>query len=747
MIIDRNLRPYLVHEQESIASALRHVVNQKGNIACIVNDSNHLLGIFTNGDFLRWVSQEHQPDLNRSVQELMKTRFIYASLDEPPERIEDKLEQVNYVPIVDGYNRLVAVARQRTPDFIIDGFEINADSPTFVIAEIGNNHNGSLELAFKLIDEAQSAGAHCAKFQMRHMNTLYHGDASSQDAGENLGAQYTMDLLERFQLEDEELFRAFDYCKSKRILPLCTPWDESSLASLERYGMPAYKVASADLTNHDLLKALTGTGKPLICSTGMSTESEIQESVNLLQKAGAQYALLHCNSTYPAPFKDIHLNYIPRLAEIGQCHVGYSGHERDVFVAVAAVAKGAKIIERHFTLDKSMEGNDHKISLLPREFKQMIAGIQQIDEALGIASTRNLSQGEMMNRVTLAKSLISNREINAGEIIRRDMIAIKSPGRGLQPNRLDDLVGTVAGRDFKAGDFFFPSDLEGKTAQARAFQFKHAWGLPVRYHDLANLLEMVQPDLVEFHLSYNDLNLDYREFLSEALELDFVVHCPELFAGEHTLDLCSTDEAYRQQSIAEVQRVINLTRNLKPYFKGATRPLIVTNVGGFTKDGFLSPDEVQHRYELFSDSLKQLERDGVELIPQTMPPFPWHFGGQQFHNLFVRAGEIVALCEQENLRICLDLSHSKLACNYYNQSFKAFLEQVAPYTAHLHIADAIGDDSEGLQIGEGHIDFASVASVINELAPGASFIPEIWQGHENNGAGFWLALDRLEGYF
>ncbi|MEI2420999.1 N-acetylneuraminate synthase family protein, partial [Arthrospira platensis SPKY2] len=187
----------------------------------------------------------------------------------------------------------------------------------------------------------------------------------ANDAKEDLGAQYTLDLLSRFQLTPEEMLQAFDYCRESGILPLCTPWDIKTVKLLENYRMPAYKVASADLTNHDLLKALVDTGKPLICSTGMSTESEIKESVALLQKMGAMYVLLHCNSTYPAPFKDINLNYLDKLAKIGNCPVGYSGHERGYHVAIAAVAKGAKVIEKHFTLDKTMEGNDHKVSLLP----------------------------------------------------------------------------------------------------------------------------------------------------------------------------------------------------------------------------------------------------------------------------------------------------------------------------------------------------------------------------------------------
>ncbi|MGH2415145.1 MAG: N-acetylneuraminate synthase family protein, partial [Microcystaceae cyanobacterium] len=419
--------------------------------------------------------------------------------------------------------------------------------------------NGSLELAKKLIEEAVAAGADCAKFQMRSLKNLYHNAGDANDASEDLGSQYTLDLLSRFQLSPQEILAAFDYCKERGILPLCTPWDLESLAILEEYGMLAYKVASADLTNHELLRGLAKTGKPLLCSTGMSTEAEITESVQLLQRLGAMYVLLHCNSTYPAPFKDINLNYLDRLKEMGECPVGYSGHERGSNVAIAAVTKGAKVIEKHFTLDKSLEGNDHKVSLLPEEFKAMVQGIRQTEEALGTATERRLSQGELMNRETLAKSLVINCDLTLGQVITEEMIEVKSPGRGLQPNRKAELIGLQAKRCFKAGDFFFPSDLVQEQVQARHYQFKRPWGLPVRYHDFKALLAKSNPDLLEFHLSYKDLEQDLRQYFDKPYDLDLVVHSPELFSGDHILDLCSLDEDYRQHSIGELQKVINIT--------------------------------------------------------------------------------------------------------------------------------------------------------------------------------------------
>ena len=749
MIIENQISQYIVLAEDSILKALQKIVNHKGRVIFSVTEFGVLEGLLTNGDILRWLASEQPVDLKQSVSRISNKDFLFVTSQDKSEKIYAYLDEVLYVPIVDDRGHILAVARKRKPGegIKIGHFTINAQSPTFVIAEIGINHNGSLDLAKRLIDEAVRVGADCAKFQMRNMQALYRNEGNSNDVRENLGSQYTLDLLSRFQLSTSEMFTAFDYCKQVGILPLCTPWDLKSLEALEKYGMLAYKVASADLTNFDLLNALAKTRKPLICSTGMSTEREIIEAVTLLRQQGARYVLLHCNSTYPAPFKDINLNYLDRLKEIGDCPVGYSGHERGIHVAVAAVARGAKVIEKHFTLDRSMEGNDHKVSLLPEEFKLMTEAIRQVEQALGNYSERRLSQGEMMNRVTLAKSLFINCDLEPGEIIKGEMIEVKSPGRGLQPNRKAKLIGKRATRPFKAGDFFYPSDLAQKTVQARKYSFKRSWGVPVRYYDFKAFLAKSNPDLLEFHLSYNDLEHDIHKYFDQPYDLDLVVHSPELFSGDHILNLCSPSEDYRKHSIRELQRVIDLTRSLKHFFNKSSRTLIVTNVGGVTINSPLHPSERSDLYRLLLKSLAELDTAGVEIIPQTMPPFPWYFGGQRYSNLFVEPQEIAEFCRQHGYRVCLDISHSKLACNQHRWSFEHFIEQVGPYTAHIHLADAEGIDGEGLQIGEGGIDFPALAADLDKVATLASFIPEIWQGHENDGEGFWIALERLEKWF
>mgnify|MGYP006141729529 CR=1 FL=1 len=750
MILEKNITQFVVFPDESLNFALHKITANKLGFVFVVSQNGVLEGLLTDGDLRRWLLETRDRDLLQPVSIATNRQFISMDVDSPVVEIEALFtEKIKIVPLLDKKNRLVSIAFSKSKALTIGAFEISENSPSFIIAEIGNNHNGSFELAKQLVDESVAAGADCVKFQMRSMASMYRqiGDSNSD---EDLGAEYTLDLLSRFQLANERLFQVFDYCKKKNILPLCTPFDEDSLEALEAYGMEAYKLASADLTNHNLIRKIAETRKPMICSTGMSTEAEIMGAVQLLKNLGASFALLHCNSTYPAPFKDINLNYLPQLKKLGaNCEVGYSGHERGYAIPIAAVAKGARIIEKHFTLDRTMEGNDHRVSLLPHEFAEMVTSIREVEQSLGSSDVRKITQGEMMNREFLAKSVIATKDIQEGVIIEESDLDVRSPGKGLAPYRASELIGKPARRSIKTGDFFFSEDLDDIAISPRPYKFRRPFGIPVRYHDFAQILDKTNYDLLEFHLSYKDLEIDPADYLkSDGYDLDFVVHSPELFVGDHIMDLCSDDPEYRKHSMKELQRVIDITRSLKPYFKKSlTDPKIIINAGGASLNGIISIHERSGKYEKIASALKELNTVSVEIIPQTMPPFPWHFGGQRYHNLFMDADDIVDFCIAHKMRICLDISHSKLVCNYEHRSFQEFLEKVAPYTAHIHMVDAIGIDGEGLQIHEGDIDFEMVASVLDKKCMDASFIPETWQGHKNNCQGFWVSLERLEIFF
>ena len=747
MIIDRAIQHHCIHVGQSIREAVEQIDRTAAQFVLCVGEDGTLAGVLTDGDVRRWLLRSEVADTREPVVRIINAAPVFARTSDEPESIRGLLsERIRFLPLVDERNHLVAIARgaSAADGMRIEDTVIGPKAPAFVIAEVGINHNGSVERARELIGHARDAGVNAVKFQMRDLDSLYRNVSASSTTDEDLAVQYTLNLLRQFELTVDEMTMLFDCAREAGLIPLCTPWDLHSLGVLEDYGIPAYKVASADLTNHQLLKAVARTFRPMIVSTGMSNDREIEESVDVLKRAGAIYALLHCNSTYPAPYRDINLKFMNQLSRIGDCQIGYSGHERGYHVAVAAVALGARIVEKHITTDRALEGPDHKVSLLPREFTEMVQQIRTLEEALGQGERRVLNQGETMNRANLAKSLVVNRSVQAGDIFSEDMIEIRSPGRGVQPNRLNDLIGRTVQRAIAPGGYIYESDLEGEQIVARPHTFSRPWGVPVRWHDFKAILEKSNPGFLEFHLSVQDMEEDFESFLDAEYECGFVVHSPDTFHGDHLLDLSNPDPAYRDRSIEELQRVIDVTRRLRTHFKQPTDPLIVASLGGFTTDAPLTGRAISDRYEILAASLSRLDCDGVEIIGQTLPPFPWYFGGQLFLSLFVHAEDTAAFCAAQKLRLCLDVCHSKLTCNHFGRSFYEFVETTGPHTAHLHIADARGVDGEGLQIGEGDMDFHALADQLARVCPDASFIPEIWQGHRNDGEGFWLALQRLE---
>lgn len=624
--------------------------------------------------------------------------------------------------------------------FKIDGHLIGGER-VFVIAEIGNNHQGDLAMAKRLVDAAIDSGADCVKFQLRNRDALYRSRADGSVA-EDLGAEYIQDLLNKVELTLAQHCELRDYCRKVGVTYMCTPWDEPSVDALAAMDVPAMKLASADLCNPYLIAKAASVGVPLILSTGMSFESEIVRAIEQVKSLGVPFGMLHCNSAYPAPEGDIQLPYITRLRELHSV-IGYSGHERGTAISIGAVALGACIVERHITLDRSLEGPDHLASLEPKEFKNLVAGIRNLEQALRwVGPGRHVSQGELLNRENLAKSVVASQAIREGEVFSEDCFRVASPGQGLAPYRLPELIGMTAQRSIAQGDFLYESDIVGQAVAKRQYFFPVKWGIPVRYHDFADFAQRVEPDLFEFHLSYRDLSVDPALYLHVTDCTRLVVHAPELFENSELLDLSSADEEYRTRSIQNLQRVVDATLAIAPFFPKADSLLIVGNVGGFSAD---VPFPFEHREELyqrFHNACKQIRWGETELIPQNMAPFPWHFGGQRYQNIFMMPEELAYQAKTFGLRLCLDLAHLQMTCNHFRLDFQQSLELLLPYTAHLHVSDAAGTNGEGVVMGAGDVNWAPAWDAICSSKQ-VSFIPEVWQGHKDHGTGFWHALDLL----
>ncbi len=618
-----------------------------------------------------------------------------------------------------------------------------APGKTFIIAEIGNNHNGSFDLAKRLVDEAKKAGADCVKFQIRDFACLYRSTPGASSS-EDLGVEYIKDLLSKVELTVAEHRALRTYVAECGLLYMCTPWDEASVETLRGFDVDGVKIASADLFNPFLVEKAADLGKPLILSAGMAYEHEIVRAIEHLKGLDVPFAMLHCNSAYPAPDRDIQLAFIPQLYKLHNV-IGYSGHERGTAISIAAVALGAVIIERHLTLDRMMEGPDHPASLEPQEFRRLVDGIRQVDEALPVRSiSREPTQGELLNRENLSKSVIAKASVKKGSVIKAEDLTVASPGQGLAPYKLSELIGLKAIRDISEGDFLVDADLTGNFSNYEPQSFPIMWGVPVRYHDFRDFEDRISPDLYEFHYSYRDLGLDPKNYIDAVDCRRLVVHAPELFENSELLDLVSDDLNYRHRSIDNIKRVIEATEALRPFFPNADSALIVANIGGFSMDGPVSADKRRAYYDRFREEISRIDFGSTELIPQNMAPLPWHFGGQRYQNIFMYPDEIVEHAKASNLRICLDVSHLSMTCTYFGLDLIEALQKLMPVSAHLHIADAKGMNGEGFGLGEGDVDW-SLAWPLITGNPDVSFIPEIWQGHKNFGEGFWKALSFLGG--
>jgi sialic acid synthase SpsE len=329
--------------------------------------------------------------------------------------------------------------------------------PCFVIAEAGVNHNGDLAIAKRLVSVAAAARADAVKFQKRSVREVliaaaldlpYH---SPNALGDTYGEH-----RDRLELSTDAYWDIAEHCRKEGITLLASAWDLRSADFVEELGVPAFKIASADLTNLPLLDHVARKRRPIILSTGMSELDEVRDAVRTVRRHHDQLVLLQCTSAYPAEYTDLNLRTMALLRQEFECLVGYSGHERGLATTYAAVALGACVVERHFTLDRTMRGPDHAASLEPRGLELLVRDIRHVDDSLGTASKRVLPS-EAPVRARLAKSVVAARDIPAGRVVTRDDLTVKGPGTGISPRFIERLVGVTA-RQAIAADTLVPTE-------------------------------------------------------------------------------------------------------------------------------------------------------------------------------------------------------------------------------------------------------------------------------------------------
>ncbi len=611
---------------------------------------------------------------------------------------------------------------------------------TYVIAEIGINHNGDVTAAKKLIKAAVKAGADGIKIQVRDLESIYTKKVLEDSLTAEQSTQYLLNELRKAHLTFDQVRELFAYARKFKVDFFATPFDTTSAHFLHTLGVELFKIGSPDMTNLPLLEVVAGFGKPMIVSTGMSEESEIAQVVDFLKSKKADFALLHCNSTYPASYGTINLRYLKTMREGFGVPIGYSGHEQGYAPTLAAVALGAEIIERHLTLDTKHLGPDHRSSLMPKDFGDMVRDIRIVEASLG-QPRREYLQGEKSNRLSLAKSLVAARDLAAGTVLGTEDIVAKTPARGVSPLNLNLFVGKKLAKNIKTDEYLLPEHLQkAGAALPSTYQFNKTWGVVGRLNDFRDYLEF-KPDLVEIHLTWRDI-FEYKR-PAETFKQDLVVHAPEYFK-DRLIDYTSPDPEVTAYSLDMLQKAIALARDLAPQFKGqkdSRGPRLVVHPGGH----FSTPTDSNKadQYRLLKERLRSIDSSGVRILVENMPPEPWYFGGQWHNTIFMDGKEISQFAEEIGWGICYDTSHAGLYCNSAGISFADNTKAVLDHIAYMHVSDARGTTEEGLQIGKGTLDFEQFFTIVSKIDTG--FIPEIWQGHLNRGEGFRDALTSLEG--
>jgi N,N'-diacetyllegionaminate synthase len=329
-------------------------------------------------------------------------------------------------------------------------------SKVFIIAEAGVNHNGSLELAKKMIDIAVEAGADAVKFQTFKADKLVSKHTQKADYQKQTTStdESQYDMIKKLELDDNAHRVLIGYCKDRKIMFLSTPFDHDSIDLLNSFQMPIFKIPSGDITNLPYLRHVGRLGKEVILSTGMASLDEVQDALEVLIKAGTskeKISVLHATTEYPCPIDEVNLRAMHTISAAFGVKVGYSDHTQGIEVSIAAVAMGAGVIEKHFTLDRTMEGPDHKASLEPDELKAMVLAIRHIEQALG-DSIKSPRESEKKNIYVVRKSILASRSIKIGETFSDGNLIVKRPGNGISPMRWDEIIGRKATRNFSADE-------------------------------------------------------------------------------------------------------------------------------------------------------------------------------------------------------------------------------------------------------------------------------------------------------
>ncbi len=636
------------------------------------------------------------------------------------------------------------------------------------ISEIGINHDGSINLAKKLIKQSKEIGCDYVKFQIRNIEEIYHPDFLKNSSNSENANQYIFNEIKRSYLGISQYIKLFRFAKKQKIKVMVTPFDLKSLTLCKRNDVDAIKIGSPDFNNIQLIISAFKLKKPLFLSTGMSSDNEINLMKKILNKFNiynVPVTIFHCVSSYPPNEDEINLKYIKNLIrKFPYYEIGYSGHERGYLPSLISIFFGSKVIERHITTNNELKGPDHNSSLTKNDFRKLIIHSNKISEKLKnkkinikkflvkfkLESAKNsigkyvksLSLNAEFNKKVLGKSAIYKKNFSKNKIIQINDLKFVSPGKGLsglefygfKKKLLNNVVRNnyVSKSDFKIND--------NKKFNRNKIKIKNKkWGLIGRLGDFEQFIDE-KADLIEIHLTWRELI--NPKIITKKYNTEVVIHAPEYF-NDKLVDFSSEDKKILNNSFEMIENINNLVENIKNNFvydeiKG---PKVVLHPGGHSEKSINNNSKI-NQYRHLLKNINKIKSKNYNLLLENMPPYPWYYGGKFYQHIFSDTKEIKKFCSEAEINICYDTSHAKLASNVLNRNFKGFTKNILNNIEYLHISDAAEIYQEGLQIGEGEIDFKMLFQLFKNL--NVNFVPEIWNGHLDNGKGFKEAMYKLQ---
>lgn len=447
-MIRESLKKYLCTQLFSVLQAMEKIDSNGKGMLFVVDSEGKVRGCITDGDIRRWILLGG--DLKSNVNMIMNANpvTILSHQCDDAEYLA-KLRNLKAIPVVD---------TERHIEDILFYEDLKPGFPhIYIIAEAGVNHNGDVKLAYKLIDAAKESGADCVKFQTFVPEKLVSSTAKKADyqtvnigkADEELSQ---LEMLKQLSLPFEDYVGLKEYADQLGIDFISTPFECDSVEFLNTLDIPFWKIPSGQVKNLPYLLAIAKTKKPVVMSTGMCTMDEVKDSIRILKKNGTpSVTVLQCNTQYPTPYEDVNLNVIKTMKKELGVPVGYSDHTLGIAMPIAAVAVGATVIEKHFTLDRNMKGPDHKASLEPNELKTMVESIRSVEKAMGNYDKKP-SPSETPTMAVARESIIASKPIKKGDVLTEDNLIVKRPGTGIDPMKWFEVIGTKAIRDFEADE-------------------------------------------------------------------------------------------------------------------------------------------------------------------------------------------------------------------------------------------------------------------------------------------------------